>query len=189
VFAAYYPERVRKLVIANAPHPAIFERELSDNPKQQSASSYFDLFARPEAEQMLIANEFAFLTRATLEEGLRSGYRTEEDRQKYIEAWSQPGAIHAGLNYYRVNRLRLPSTSDGHWSIRDAMPELDSTTVKMPTLVLWGLQDRALLPDNLEGLEQFVPNLSIKTYSDTGHWVISAKAVEVNRLVRDFFQR
>ena len=188
IFAAKYPQYVAKLVIANAPHPAVFERELRDSPQQQYASSYFGLFARPDAEAVLTANNFAFLARATLDEGFRLGYRVEEDRQKYLNSWSQPGAITAAINYYRANRLRVPSMGDGFWSIQDSIPELTSTVISVPTLVLWGLKDWALPPGNLDGLQQFVPKLRLRTFADTGHWVIAAKSNEVNRLIREFLR-
>ena len=59
-FAAQHPELLEKLVIINAPHPAVFARELANNPEQQNASSYFNLFNSPEAEQVLSATPSCF---------------------------------------------------------------------------------------------------------------------------------
>lgn len=187
IFAACYPDRAEKLVIMNAPNPAVFERELRDNPAQQLACGYMRLFNKPiEAEQALSKDNFAWLRRVVLEQGISQGYRTEEDRKQYLAAWSQPGWLTAGLNYYRANRL-CPAMHDGNsWSIKDQMPELGSLVVNVPTLLLWGLKDKGLLAGNLSGLKPFVPDLRIELFSDVGHWVVQAKSKEVNAHIRDF---
>ena len=96
------PEIVERLVIINAPHPKIFERELRENPKQQEASQYMLVFRSPQAEAMMSANNFAMMQETILGDGMRQGYISEADRKAYVEAWSQPGALTGGLNYYRA---------------------------------------------------------------------------------------
>jgi pimeloyl-ACP methyl ester carboxylesterase len=44
--------------------------------------------------------------------------------------------------------------------------------VDVPTLVLWGLQDTALLPELLDGLEDYVPRLSVQQVPDASHWIV-----------------
>ena len=80
-FAACYPEYLEKLITINAPHMAVFERELKENPAQQFASQYMLLFNTPKAEQELSKDNFASLVRGVLAEGLKQGYFTEEDRK------------------------------------------------------------------------------------------------------------
>jgi len=60
--------------------------------------------------------------------------------------------------------------------------------VKVPTLVIWGERDTALLTSNLDGLDQFVPSLTIKRIPDGTHWVIHEKVAEVNGYIRDFIR-
>lgn len=184
-FAAYYPEYLEKLVIINAPHVAVFERELKENPAQQFASQYMLLFNTPKAEQELSKDNFASLVRGVLAEGLKQGYFTEEDRKAYIEEWSQPGTLTGGLNYYRAAHIR-PATEDDGSSTKDAAPDLPSWEIKVPTLVIWGMSDPYLLTGNLSGLQKFVPNLTVKLLPDVGHWVNHAKPKEVNSLIREF---
>jgi epoxide hydrolase 4 len=88
-----HPERVERLVIVNAPHPAIFDREIRENPAQQSASRYMLTFRSPEAEGLLAADNYARLVEV-LSRDLGERFTTA-DRAAYLEAWSQP----------RVNRL------------------------------------------------------------------------------------
>jgi epoxide hydrolase 4 len=182
VFAALHPEMLDKLAIVNAPHPTIFGRLLSEDPAQQQASQYMLMFRGPQAEETLSANSYAMLTSLVLGAGLKDGTVTEADRKMYVDAWSQPGALTGGLNYYRASGLgpRPAATSEGPSQRVEAM------IVKVPTLVVWGEKDTALLVSNLDGLDRVVPTLTIKRIPDGTHWVVREKPAEVNRLIRDF---
>jgi len=187
-FAIAHPEYLEKLVIVNCPHPAILARELSSNPAQQKASQYMLFFRSPQAEQTLSANNYAGLVDAVLGDGLKTGVFSEADKQAYIAAWSQPGALTGGLNYYRAANLGPPvpgaTTSEGPASGVDAA----SLVVKVPTLVIWGEKDTALLTGNLDGMNQFVPNLTVKRIPDGSHWVIHEKPALVNQYIREFIE-
>jgi pimeloyl-ACP methyl ester carboxylesterase len=187
VFAITHPEYLEKLIIINAPHPAVFQRELRTNPAQQQASAYMLQFRSPQAEQMLSANTYDALVRAVLGEGLKQGIFTEEDRQAYIQAWSQPGALTGGLNYYRAARLGPPSDDDSQEGTSEG-GDLSALRVNVPTLVIWGEQDPFLLTSNLEGLERFVPHVTIKRIPDGTHWVIHEKPALVNTAIREFIE-
>ena len=98
----------RKLIIINAPHPTVFQRELRDNPAQQKASAYMLMFREPDAEKTLSANGHQLLVQSVLGAGLKQGHFTEADQDAYLEAWSQPGALTGGLNYYRAAQIGPP---------------------------------------------------------------------------------
>ena len=191
-FAIAHPDYLEKLVIINAPHPGVFARLLTSDPAQQKASQYMLMFRSDKAEKMLSDNNYAGLVGAVLGAGLKSGAFTEEDKQAYIKAWSQPGALTGGLNYYRANHVGPPAPA------KDGDPKVASTgnfavdptalMVKVPTLVIWGEKDTALLTQNLDGLDQFVPQLTIKRIPDGTHWVIHEKAAEVNGDIREFLR-
>jgi pimeloyl-ACP methyl ester carboxylesterase len=111
---------------------------------------------------------------------------TAEDHAAYLEAWSQPGALTGGLNYYRASPLHPPAAGEpGAASVR-----LDPAmvTVRVPTLVIWGMGDRALLPRNLEGLDQYVPDLRVVCIEEATHWVVHEQPDLVNRTIRDFIE-
>jgi pimeloyl-ACP methyl ester carboxylesterase len=184
-FAIAHPEMLEKLVIVNAPHPGVFARLLAADPAQQKASQYMLMFRGGEAEKTLSDQNYAMLVNIVLDAGLKSGIFTEEDKVAYLKAWSQPGALTGGLNYYRANRVGPPSPggtpSGGNFAIDPA-----ALTVKVPTLVIWGEKDIALLLQNLDGLDQFVPDLTVKRIPDGSHWVIHEKPTEVNGMIRDF---
>jgi pimeloyl-ACP methyl ester carboxylesterase len=184
-FALAHPEYLEKLIIVNMTHPGIFERELRNNPAQQKASDYMSWFQSPQAEQRLTANNYAQLIETVIDPGLKQGYFTEQDRHAYLEAWSQPGALTGGLNYYRAARLG-PGSSEGKQLTGNYAADPSSLIVQVPTLVIWGEQDPYLLPDNLKGLEEFVPNLTLKRIPNGTHWVIHEHPGLVNHTVREF---
>jgi pimeloyl-ACP methyl ester carboxylesterase len=178
VFAAQHPEMLDKLVIVNAPHPTIFGRELRENAAQQQASQYMLMFRAPQAEETLSANSYERLTTAVLGDGLKSGRLTPEDKAQYLAAWAQPGALTGGLNYYRASAIGPPRDSDAPAPLT-AQPVM----IRVPTLVIWGEKDTALLTGNLSGLDQYVPALTIARIPDGTHWVVREQPDEVNRLI------
>jgi pimeloyl-ACP methyl ester carboxylesterase len=112
---------------------------------------------------------------------------TEEDRLKYIKAWSRPGALTGGLNYYRASPLYPPTSPEDEAKIKsilDLPPEMFA--VKMPTLVIWGEQDHALLTGNLDGLQDYIEDLTIRRIPDGSHWVSHEQPDRVNALIREF---
>jgi epoxide hydrolase 4 len=184
-FALAHPELLEKLVIINAPHPGVFARLLHSDPGQQAASQYMRMFCTPEAEEILSRDQYRALVDVVLTHGLKNGYFDEADRRAYLEAWSQPGALTGGLNYYRAARLQPPPPGT---PLPESPIELDvaALTVGVPTLVIWGERDTALPPVNLEGLDQFVPNLTIRRIPEANHWVVHQQPGLVNRYIREF---
>ena len=118
---------------------------------------------------------------------LFAGRYTEADRQLWIDAWSQPGSTTAGLNYYRANH-RNPPFNDRHpastvahsWSAKEVTEGAKSSIIKVPTLVIWGMKDTAVLTGNLSGLDRWVPSLSVKLYPDDDHWVMMEKYAAIS---------
>ena len=193
-FALAHPECLDRLVTINAPHPGVFGKLLAEDAAQQRASQYMLMFRSPAAEATLSANHYAFLVQAVLGAGLKSGAFDENDRKAYLAAWSQPGALTGGLNYYRAAQIGPPppdAAAGGTATVGDGNFALDRTklTVRVPTLVIWGEKDTALLPQNLAGLDQFVPDLRIRRIPEGTHWVIHEKPDEVNAYIREFLPK
>jgi len=188
-FAIAHPESLHRLIIINAPHFAIFRRLLASDPDQQRASQYMLLFRSPQAEAMLSADHYKLLVDAMMGDLLRTGAFTPADKQAYLTAWGQPGALTGGLNYYRANGVGppIPSAMEAEIVQSNATPaDPAAMVVRVPTLVIWGEKDTALTIKNLEGLDQFVPQLTIKRIPDGSHWVIHEKPAEVNGYIREF---
>ncbi len=185
-FAAYFPQYLDGLIIINAPHPVTFQRELRLNPDQRKASSYILFFRDPKAEKVLSDNHFAWLLKGAFKDIIEKGVLKEEDIKGYIEAWSQPGALTGGLNYYRaadMSVLEKPIETPGGQAESQAFPK-----IKVPTLVIWGEKDEALLTGVINGLDQYVEWLTVKRIPDASHWVVHEKPDLVNSLIREFIQ-
>jgi epoxide hydrolase 4 len=185
--AIKHPEWLDGLIIVNSPHPTIFERELNTNPAQQKASLYTRMFQSPKTEALLAANTYQAMQDIVVTDGLKRGHFTAEDQQAYITAWSQPGAVTGALNYYRAANMGPPmKPGETARSFETGIPD---PMVRVPTLVIWGEQDPHLMTSNLDGLEQYVPDLTVKRISDGTHWVIHEQTKLVTQHMRDWLRR
>lgn len=172
--AAARPDLLRRLLILNAPHPATFLRELRHSPAQQAASAYMNFLCRPDAARLLSADEYGRLWRFVGP----SSWLTPQLRQAYQDGWGPGGDGLAGpLNYYRASPLR-PATDSAAGLHTLELPDA-AVTVSVPTTVLWGERDTALLPGLLEGLDRWVPRLKIERVSDAGHWIVHEQPARV----------
>lgn len=183
-FALKFPEFLKGLVILNAPHPTIFARELATNPEQQDASQYTLLFRSGRGEEVLTRNDYEFLKNTVFNGCKDPSVFTEQDRAAYLEAWSQPGAITGGLNYYRASPL-LETTGDGHFLV-DGRGLEKVGQIRVPTLVIWGENDVALILGLLDGLEEKVMELEIKRIPGATHWVQHDVPELVNEYIWEF---
>jgi len=176
-FAIAHPNYLEKLVLINSTHPAIFHRELTQNPDQIKSSKYITNFQSLETEKRLSANNFQSLINIVFGNDLKMRNFTEADKQEYLKAWSQPGALTGGLNYYRA-LVTYNYYVDGTSSYK----------VNVPTLVIYGEKDTAVLPGQLIGLDQYVPYLTIKRIPDGSHWVIHEQPEIVNKYIKEFIK-
>lgn len=163
--AAQAPRHLKRLVIVNAPHPAAFLRELRHNPAQQAASAYMNFFCRPDAEALLAEGDFARLWPFF---GEAPVWLTPAMRARYREAWSH--GLTGPLNYYRASPLRPPTGPEA--PIHQVVLADADVTVRVPTTLIWGERDAALLPGLLDGLERWVPDLRLVRVPQASHWVV-----------------
>jgi epoxide hydrolase 4 len=131
---------------------------MSSDAQQQKASEYMWMFRSSCAEAILSADNYAVLVKNVLDPLLKAGVLDERDKAAYLKAWSQPGALTGGLNYYRANHVGPPVPSQVEAEIGPSTGDFGppANMVTVPTLVIWGEKDTALLPSNLDGLGEFV---------------------------------
>ena len=118
-----------------------------------------------------------------------AGWMTEALRAQYRAVWtgdgSRPGAgLTGGLNYYRASPLRPPRDGDAAAAGVELPPE--AFTVKLPTLVLWAMQDSALLPELLSGLQRWVPQMQLERIERATHWVVHEQPARVAASIQRF---
>ncbi len=184
--AIAHPQRVRRLVILNAPHPVLFAHALARDPEQQAASAYMNWLRKPGSENVLARDDFARLERMLTAMG-DARWFTPALRASYRQAWSRPGALAAAVHYYRASPLHPPEGDDAG-AARLVLDE-SRFVVRVPTLVVWGERDRALLAVLLDGLDRFVPELRIVRLPDATHWLVHEQpervAGEIDAFVGD----
>jgi pimeloyl-ACP methyl ester carboxylesterase len=165
--AQQHADRVDRLAIVNAPHPFIFQKSLIESREQRRASQYINMLRPPGAEKAIAADLNGFFDRA-IASNVALVPILEADRQQYLAEWSQPGALTAMLNWYRASSVVAPPPMLAV-PLPDALLGL-APKIVMPTMVLWGMRDRALLPIQLDGLERIVEDLTIIRLPDVGHF-------------------
>jgi pimeloyl-ACP methyl ester carboxylesterase len=167
--AMQHPEVVDRLAILDAAHPKAFNKGLR-NPRQAARTWYLFYFQFPGApEHHLRAGDWKFLKHFLRD--AQPPY-TSEEMDRYVEAWSQPGAAKAMVNYYRGATRHSPKNQ----------------TISAPTLVIWGQRDRYLGPNLAEPDHADVPNLDrVERLPSASHWVHHDEAERVNQLLIDFF--
>jgi pimeloyl-ACP methyl ester carboxylesterase len=182
--ALTHPFRVKRLIIVNAPHPLVFQKSLIDDPAQREASQYISFFRSPAAEAAITAMGLeGFLDRLMLSHADGSKLPAEE-RQHYLDDWSQPGVLTTMLNWYRASRIVVPAP--GEEAKAPLWTHAPFPKLGMPTLVIWGLKDAALLPVQLEGLPDLVEDLRLVTSPSAGHFITWEEPGTVTSAIAEF---
>lgn len=182
--ALNHPDRIERLVIVNAPHPFIFQRTLFDDPAQRDASQYIRSFRDPGFEARLAAMGFEKFFEISFMRSADAAMLTQEEKQIYLDQWQTPGAFTAMLNWYRAATIVVPASDET--PERPAFLDAPFPSVKMPTLVIWGMNDTALLPVQLDGLAEYVDDLRIVVVPGAGHFVPWEAPEAVTQAIRDF---
>ena len=185
--AAQHPELLRRLVIINSPHPALFLRALQHDEAQQAASAYMNFLCRPDAEALLAADDYArlwpfFTHMGAADPAHRGGaWLSDALKERYREVW-RAGLV-GPCNYYRASPLRPPSAAQS--TVMQVALAPESLTITLPTLVIWGEDDTALPPTLLDGLDAFVPALRVLPVPGATHWIVHERpelvAAEIER--------
>lgn len=182
--ALRHSERIARLVAINAPHPLIFQKSLIEDEPQRAASQYITAFRNPMMEKGIEAMGLEAFFAKTFSTHADPSLIPEDERRSYLDEWRQPGALTAMLNWYRASDIVVPKPGENA-----ALPmwtQLPFPPVEVPTLVVWGLRDKALLPVQLEGLHDLVDDLRLVPVKDAGHFVPWEKPEPVIAAIRDF---
>jgi epoxide hydrolase 4 len=181
------PQLMHKLCIINSPHPGTFLRELRDSPAQQAASAYMNFLIRPDAEKLLAQDDYRrlweFFTNMFANTG-RHMWLTDAVKAQYRSVWDQ--GMTGGCNYYRASPIR-PATPSDPGATAITLPR-EMLTVNVPTQVIWGMNDIALPPALIDGLEDYIPQLQIHRIPDATHWIVHEQPVLLQQLIGDFLK-
>lgn len=184
-YAFSHPDRLSHLVIANGVHPALFQRAISDDPEQRRASQYMNRLRADGAEARMAEDDYR-RTFNMLSGFSKTDWMAGDERARYLEAWSRPGAMTGMLNWYRASPIAVPGVGEpASPSPIDDMPR-ETFMVRMPHLLLWGEADEALRPATIEGLGDYAPQLTVRRFANSGHWILHEQPQAVANAIRDF---
>jgi pimeloyl-ACP methyl ester carboxylesterase len=184
--ALTHPFRVKRLIIVNAPHPLVFQKSLIDDAAQREASQYISFFRSPTAEAAIAGMGLEnFIDRVMLAHADATRLPAEE-RQHYLDDWSQPGVLTTMLNWYRASKMVVPEPGESEQA--PLWTQMPFPKLKMPTLVVWGLKDTALLPVQLDGLPDLIEDLRLVTSPTAGHFITWEEPGTVTDAIRDFLE-
>jgi len=168
-----YPERLHRLGIMNAPHPAVMKRFLQRDLEQLRRSWYVFLFQLPWIPETGMQQDNWRRAERSFRNTSKINSFTDENILKYKEAWSQPGAMTATINWYRA-------------ALRYQRPAPKDPRIKVPTLMMWGMQDFALSHRMARPSMDYVDEGNLILFPEATHWVHLDEAEEVNHYLIDF---
>ena len=173
--AMHHPEVVDRMVVMNAPQPAAYLREVR-RPRQLLRSWYALFFQFPWLPEAAIRfGRFRMLRDLFRRGPARPGAFSEQDIDRYVAAFAEPGALTAAINYYRAAFRSGPARA-----VRGVR------RIDAPTLLVWGERDRYLVPELTRGLEPWVTNLRVERLPRATHWVQHDEPETINRLLTVF---
>lgn len=171
--ADQHADLVSRAVILNVPHGVAFKQTLQRRPRQLLKSWYIFMFQLPWLPEWLLSlRDYAWLRR-TLRATSRPGTFSDEDLKRYIEAWRQPGALRAMVNWYRAF-VRHPVSLDSRRKIR------------VPVLILWGERDRFLLAEMADPSLAMCEHGRLVRLPRATHWLQHEEPERVNALISEF---
>ena len=179
--------RVTRAVIANAPHPAVFQKLLYTNPHQRESSQYMRGFRDPKSDALV--REMGLAGILLQEIKWDSGDVMEpEERAQLLKDWQDRDSAFAMLNWYRASPIDIPPL-DAPYELPAGWTPPPLPNLTIPTLVVWGMNDLALPPENLEGLDEIIDDLTVVEVPGSGHFVPWEAPGEVNAAIEDFLTR
>lgn len=168
------PERLRKLVVINVPHPSVFAREVRGNKKQMRKSWYIFAIQVPALPEKLA---FGRRTRARFSRVIAGTANPGSFAPDYLaqlrEAWAQPGAAQGMLNWYRASVRRRPG-------------RLTDKRVHVPTMIIWGRKDVALSDTMVQPSADLCDDVRVEWFDDATHWVLHDEPERTSTLILDF---
>ena len=169
-FATMYPDLLKKLIVLNTMHSGLLAKLIrTDKEFRASASYQLDFIKKGSEDTMNIEWE-------TFNDNLLTT-KDDFDKKIYLKAWKQPGALKAGLNYYRAAYKRAREGKN---------PEDWGGVINVPTLVIWGKKDKVLKTILATGLKDFIQDIKFVWSEEAGHFIMADDPKLVISSIREF---
>ena len=179
--------RVTRAVIANAPHPAVFQKLLYTDRDQRQASQYMRGFRDRANDDLVKEQGLAGILQQEVR-WERSSQMEDEERDALLKEWQDRDAAFAMLNWYRASPIDIPPL-DAPYEVPDSYTTPPLPKLTIPTLVIWAMDDLALPPGNIRELDNHVEHLEIVEVENCGHFVPWEAPDKVNAAMEAFLDR
>lgn len=179
-----HPDLMQRLIVVNGVHPAPFQTAMAAGGAQSAASQYIEFLRSDGAEVDLVKDNHAQMF-ATFSEDMDMAWMTPARRETYRAVWGDVDSVRGMLNWYRASPLKL--AKPGQPISAEDLPRFAAKHmfVPMPHLLIWGMNDTALLPESCAGLQGYCADLTVEEVADADHWILHQKPeVVANHLCR-----
>lgn len=179
--------RVTRAVVANAPHPAIFQKLLYTNRHQRLSSQYMRGFRDTANDALVREHGLAGILLQEIKWD-RPDAMEPEERAQLMQDWQDRDAAFGMLNWYRASPIDVPPP-DAPYELPERWTPPALPILTIPTLVVWGMDDTALPPENIEGMADIIDDLTLVEVAGSGHFVTWEAPEAVNEALDDFLAR
>jgi len=187
-YAGMMNGRVTRAIIANAPHPVLFPKLLYTNRQQREASQYFREFRDPANDPMIREHGLAPVLMKAFSGREVTTSMDPEEQARLLQDWSDPDAAFGMLNYYRASPMEVLPL-DAPYELPSDYKPYPLPKLAIPTLVIWALDDMALPPANLDGLDEVIEKPEVVQVPGTGHFVQWEAPEAFNTAMEAFLDR
>jgi len=178
-FAMREPDRLKKLIICNVPHPVPASAALSNGLEQLKKSWYIFFFQLPWFPEWLMTQNKDGMGQMISNSATHPENFSADVIDLYNENASRPKNLTAMLNYYRA-------LVRGGGAARQR--RLGYPVISLPTLMVWGEADMALTVETTYGTDAQVSNLTMRYLPGISHWVQQDAPDSVNAMISAFLQ-
>lgn len=179
--------RVTRTIIANAPHPAIFQRLLYLDAHQRECSQYMRAFRDTRNDDLVREHGLAGLLMKAIKWDRPTAMEPEE-RDALLQDWQNREAAFGMLNWYRASPIDVPDMS-APFEIPESWTPPPLPRLTMPTLVIWASDDLALPKQNTDGMAELIDDFTLVDVPGCGHFVTWEAPDAMNAAMEDFLAR
>jgi len=185
--AIRWPEKIAKLAIINGVHPAPFQAAMAAGGAQTEASQYITWLRREGAEDVLAKDDFAQMM-ALFSAKMDVSWLSGDKLAQYKAAWRDAAGLRAMINWYRASPLMVAEPGKSIPLADRPVWPVESLRIRMPHLLIWGMDDTALVPESRAGLEPYCDDLKLVEITGADHWVVHQKPDQVAAALAAFLE-
>ena len=173
--AQHYPDRVSRFVSLSAGHPAVWREGMEQNSAQRKKSRYVRMMQIPWLPEFGVRLQGYRPLAQAIQSTAKKGTVGADEIARYVEAWSQKGALTACVNYYRA-------------IYRRRFPDYRTYRVKPPTLLVWGMKDIYGEYELIESCMALCDAGKLVRLENATHWTLADEPEKVSAMLLEFLK-